>query len=665
MSVSPPASTEPGAEAVQSQWFYNSTGVRVLQACHSCGKRPTCSACVLRRLSCTWPSTPETGGIYNQAQAQARAPNDNVVAGEEARPKRRRLSRARRDEGGGGDPPVALLRRALDIFRERHFGVEFCSFLHLPSVDVGLLRQRSPFFAHALIALSALYMTQQEAADQGFARPETLSEWHTTVAREYSRQSVDAPSVSSIQANLILALRELLARTLYKAWIFAGIAIRQAQALRLGLEYHGRLPNRQKEVQRRTYWAAFVMDRMVSHCCWRPQMIDSDCVRLNLPCPETPFLLQESFSAPNLETLEFPCAVSRLGLAPYFITILHLWSQATYSHVKGGRRYSRSGPDDPQGFFNQHEKKIDDIHGSLLSVPMRWSAHNWRLFRHMNQSALFVNIHLLVNHARCVMHQEYLPYRDSPESTSRHASLQDCGCEREACSQCRQERIISRCLSSSDAILDVMSDLSCANDDDGRQDLQSVFAAGAMLSAANIQLWAHYIAGKDEERRKGALARVKEVAAVFQSWKAQWPVADAWISTLESLRRLYQATYAPDLGFQENPREGQTADSNTSAPPALNESDAYERPYPRLTEGNGLPELDETMSDKIRFILLASLEDTDARERVLSSSISTHVENPRDYDRFTDDLGFDFDSFYTDEIWPGFDTGYTDTSIIH
>ena len=98
------------------------------------------------------------------------------------------------NEGGGRHSPVALLRRALDIFRERHFSVEFCSFLHLPSVDVGLLRQRSPFLAHALIALSALYMTQQEAADQGFARPEALSEWHTTVAREYSRQSVDAPS---------------------------------------------------------------------------------------------------------------------------------------------------------------------------------------------------------------------------------------------------------------------------------------------------------------------------------------------------------------------------------------------------------------------------------------------------------------------------------------
>ena len=555
--------------------------------------------------------------------------------------------------------------------------------MHLPSVDVGQLRQRSPFFAHALIALSALYMTQQEAADQGFTSSGTLSDWHTTVARDYSRQCVDEPSgkldtlqskpdrtvtnhvllVSSIQANLILALRELLARTLYKAWIFTGIAIRQAQALRLGVEYHGRLPSRLKEVQRRTYWAAFAMDRMVSYYCWRPQMIDSDCVRLNLPCPDMTFLLQESFSAPNLKTFEFPGAVSRLGLAPYFISILHLWSQATYFHVKGDRRYSPSGPDDAQGFFNKHERKIDDVHSSL-PVPIRWSMPNWRLFCHMDQSALFVNIHLLLNHATCVMHQEYLPYRDPVGPMSTHPSLQDCACQGEACSRCREGKIISRCLSSSDAIIGVMKDLTCAGEVHGRQDLQSVFAAGALLSAANIQLWAHYVP-REQERRKDGLEMVKEIAAVFQSWKSQWPVADTWISTLEALCRLYQSIYAPALSLlEENPREGQTVDSNTSAPPALSESDAYEQPYPRLTEGNGLPDLDEKMNDKIKFILLASLEDADARDRVLNASVSPHVDYPGDYDSFPDDVEFDFHDLDTNDIWPEFDPNYTNISII-
>lgn len=278
----------------------------------------------------------------------------------------------------------------------------------------------------------------------------------------------------------------------------------------------------------------------------------------------------------------------------------------------------------------------------------------------MNQSALFVNIHFLLNHARCVMHQEFLPYRESPETTSPYASMQDCGCENEGCSKCREDKIISRCLSSSDAILNIMSDLSCASDHAGMDDLQSVFAAGAMLSAANIQLWAHYVPRKEQERRADALERVQEVAAVFQSWKTHWPVADAWISTLETLRRLYKVTYAPDLDLQINPSEGQTVESNPSEPPALDENDAYERPYPRLTEGNGLPVLDEKMNDKIRFILLASLEDTDARERVLNSAMSPHIENPGDYDRFADDLEFNFDNFYTDEMWPAFDASYTE-----
>jgi len=61
-------------------------------------------------------------------------------------------------------------------------------------IDVEVLRRRSAFFVHALIALSGLYMSKEEAVKEGFASPGALSDWHAGVAREYSRQTVDSPS---------------------------------------------------------------------------------------------------------------------------------------------------------------------------------------------------------------------------------------------------------------------------------------------------------------------------------------------------------------------------------------------------------------------------------------------------------------------------------------
>lgn len=615
----------------------------------------------------THPVSPSQGNEATSVQAS----HVDAVETEEPHPKRLQRSRVGRSEGNG-HISANLLQRALDIFYARHHSIEFCSFLHVPSLDIEVLRRRSAFFAHALIALSGLYMSKEEAVKEGFANPGAISDWHASVAREYSRQSVDSPSsmqdtlhytlacwktngfnlVRSIQANLILALRELLTRTSYKAWIFTGIAIRQAQALRLGQEYHNRLPNRLKEVQRRTYWASFIMDRLMSHCCWRPQMVDSDCVRLNLPCPENLFTFDEPFEGPKMQTLTFQSEVSRLGLAPFFIAALDLWAQVTYVQVKGGRQRHRDHPSNSGSPLWQLEKKIDEFHCSL-PPSIRWSTQNRRVFRHTNQEGLFVNFHFLLNHMRCAMHQEYLPYRDTTHPTATHDALNDGNDQTGDCLESRDERVVSICISSSEVIVDIVTELYSDNGC-GSSDLQSVFAAYAMLSAANIQLYVRYVEGKDDATWRNAVAKIEGISKVLESWRTQWPVADAWLSTLTSLRRLYEATYSLNLSPEDGPYEGGDSEVEAVALPAISERDAYERPCPRLTEGNGLPEWNERISDKIRFILLASLEDTDARERVLNSSISTIRQHSWEYEGFLEDLEHGFPYLDADDSWSGF-----------
>ena len=64
------------------------------------------------------------------------------------------------------------------------------------------------------------------------------------------------------------------------------------------------------------------------------------------------------------------------------------------------------------------------------------------------------------------------------------------------------------------------------------------------------------------------------------------------------------------VGLQNDCHDRTDLDADHNAlPHTLVESDAHEDPYPRLTAGNGLSLPNGRMSDKARFIMLASLED--------------------------------------------------------
>jgi hypothetical protein len=97
---------------------------------------------------------------------------------------------------GGGNEHIApdLIKRALSIFYVRHHSIEFCSFLHVPSLEIESLHRGSRLFLQALIALSALYFSNEEAVKQGFLSSTALSEQYAAAAREHSRQTVDSPS---------------------------------------------------------------------------------------------------------------------------------------------------------------------------------------------------------------------------------------------------------------------------------------------------------------------------------------------------------------------------------------------------------------------------------------------------------------------------------------
>lgn len=165
------------------------------------------------------------------------------------------------------------------------------------------------------------------------------SPWPTTLP------STNTYTVSAIQANLILALCDLLSNAESLAWMHTGFAIRMAQAMRLGQEFHARQSAREKEVRRRTFWACFVMDRLVAFSTGRPITLRLANIGSRLPCPDQDFFFEEEEEAGLYlhDLVENGIARSRLHTLAFYIVAVHLWSSMTTLYVTGRRRI-RSPP---------------------------------------------------------------------------------------------------------------------------------------------------------------------------------------------------------------------------------------------------------------------------------------------------------------------------------
>lgn len=105
------------------------------------------------------------------------------------------------------------LERLFKIFLDRHHDVELCSFLHKPTQDVAALSSKSQLLVTAIITLSALYISDDEAKeDFGFESASSLSNHYAEVARNLARNSSDEPSGmipinTAIAKSLLTAIR--------------------------------------------------------------------------------------------------------------------------------------------------------------------------------------------------------------------------------------------------------------------------------------------------------------------------------------------------------------------------------------------------------------------------------------------------------------------------
>lgn len=424
--------------------------------------------------------------------------------------------------------------------------------------------------------------------------------------------------VSTIQAYLILAIRELMIWSNVKAYMYAGTALRMAQALYLNVEARHSYSPRQKEIRIRTFWACFVVDRLIAYSCNKPFTISFQSVQIQLPCPENVFAFEEVYTGLSIKDLPLHAnQVSQLGIMPFFIAMVQLWGDMALLHVSGGRRRSKHGPHVSESEFYQYRKAIEDF-SSSLPPSMSWSTQNYKLHQVTGQAQTYVNLCFLLHHSKCVMHQEYLPQLDSQYSLSSEVDFATTYDAAGISLDYGDDLIIKPCMFSVNTITDMALTLNAGSETD-RELLQSIFAANAILTASAVQLWVLYTQTCDACPKHEALAKAEQLRQIIKSWQPQWRVATAFVETLEMLYKLYVYSYGKIVESDLDCWDMGTGDINDNLEVAggvIDESGDH----PTSSDVDGMPDpsaVCQRLYDKVRSILVNPLLPTDVKKRNL------------------------------------------------
>lgn len=358
--------------------------------------------------------------------------------------------------------------------------------------------------------------------------------------------------VQNIQGNLVLALAELLSNSGSSHWMYAGIAIRMAQIMRLNKEYQQKHDIQEQEMRRRTFWACLLMDRSLAYILNKPRTLSLANVDIALPLPDVSIAWQEQRKGHTLASLSsFNGYPSEIGIVPYFIKSVCLWSDMADQNICHRRLTDNRSPLDPMSDIS---RACEALQTESLSLPMhlQWSEKNYLIHRDLGQGRMFVSLHALLHSAQCIGYQCYLPQLDGCSLLRDHVDGAGLSLLH------REPSLISICVTNAMALYDVVTLILSKEDADDANSLETTWFAFAALPAANICLWLQYAGDKefgDQHTIEKAKQFLETIKSLLTSLSGQWRIAHEWLATLKTMEATYRAAY---LG--EVPQESEIAE---------------------------------------------------------------------------------------------------------
>lgn len=364
--------------------------------------------------------------------------------------------------------------------------------------------------------------------------------------------------------------------------MYAGTAIRMAQAMRLNKEYHDKHTEHEREIRRRTFWACLQFDRLLAFFLAKPHTLSLKNVAIALPSTDVAFAYGDPGRGITLITLaEYTGSASDLGVVPYLLKCLCLWSDMADFHVSQGRMSEPLPPTDAFSRFSMLSVSLKNW-ADALPAKLRWSQENYKVHSALDQGATFIALHCLLPSAWCVAHQDYLPHTDGSSVLLDYSDAAGWSFLH------REPSLISTCVWKALAVGELVSETFYKHSrPDPPVNAAAIFVALAMFSAASPLLWLAYTADPQElgPNKDLALAYFEDFRRLLGGWSHTWKIARVWLKGLDEMRTLYEYAYRGDPGIMPSTLDDTDTEEGTGNPGDEELLNSW-RPQP----GDGLPQ---------------------------------------------------------------------------
>ncbi|KAJ5381391.1 uncharacterized protein N7496_003819 [Penicillium cataractarum] len=234
---------------------------------------------------------------------------------------------------------------------------------------------------------------------------------YSRIARFAIQRSQHNLSLQLAQSHLMMSLLYYAAGLLAGSWDSIGAAGRAVCGLRFNIESGGVIVSQNQaceyglhpqaliECRRRTFWVAFILDRVSSFFSATSTSISSNSALIRLPCREDIYEVQQYATAPYFQTVLNQASVStdddRSTLSPmaFVIQILSIWGDVSFQAFRLSHTPSESWAQLAEEFHTNIIRRTDDWINRLPG-HLSFSVANMDRASQVKKMDAFVAIHM-------------------------------------------------------------------------------------------------------------------------------------------------------------------------------------------------------------------------------------------------------------------------------
>ncbi|KAF2431617.1 hypothetical protein EJ08DRAFT_586999, partial [Tothia fuscella] len=373
-----------------------------------------------------------------------------------------------------------------------------------------------------------------------FATPIEASNAYAAHARAIILPAIEEPTLSRIQALLMITGHSWGAGEGRRAWMYLGMAVRMAQVIGIfdeGAQAKTRDEFVAAEEKRRTAWTCFLMDSLLSGGRGRRRALSADDMHIALPCDSANFTFGELVHCERINGFladggDTTIMTGKLGIVAHSMRVADVWGA-----VARWACSSRSEEELPWNPDSEIQFLLKSLDQWRLSLPARLQYSVFSLHAHSasEQGQAYCYMHSIYFMSLMFLHRSYLPY--IPEAETGLKNIPGSPFD----NQWLQWRARSReeLLRVADQVCEMLEEM---------RSFGLFFLRGCVpwigftaYTAVGTMLYFYQFPDPYDDKVVIEKARdhVMNGAAFLKDMRGSWPMADTWRETIKQMQIFY------------------------------------------------------------------------------------------------------------------------------